>query len=63
MGLACAERALTFGCDDLGGTMMEENVVSQAGLDPLRDEEGDLRAAITRAGLIPRKRNTAYELL
>jgi cyclic dehypoxanthinyl futalosine synthase len=63
MGLPCAERALSFGCDDLGGTMMEENVVSQAGSPHCSMTEADLRAAITRAGLRPRKRTTSYDLV
>ena len=63
MGLPCAERALSFGCDDLGGTMMEENVVSQAGAVNCSMTEADLRSAIARAGFVPRKRDTAYRLV
>jgi cyclic dehypoxanthinyl futalosine synthase len=63
MGLPCAEQALRFGCDDMGGTMMEENVVSQAGSTHCSMTEADLRGAITRAGFVPRKRDTSYALL
>ena len=63
MGLDCAERALSFGCDDMGGTMMEENVVSQAGSTHCSMTEAELRGAITRAGFVPRKRTTSYDLL
>jgi cyclic dehypoxanthinyl futalosine synthase len=63
MGLDCATRALASGCDDMGGTMMEENVVSQAGSTHCSMTEGDLRGAIAGAGLVPRKRDTGYQLL
>lgn len=63
MGLACAESALLHGCDDMGGTMMEENVVSQAGASNHAMTEAELRAAITRAGFTARKRDTRYALV
>jgi cyclic dehypoxanthinyl futalosine synthase len=63
MGLDCAARALSFGCDDMGGTMMEENVVSQAGSTHDAMTEEDLRTVISRAGLTPRKRTTTYQLV
>jgi cyclic dehypoxanthinyl futalosine synthase len=63
MGIECAGQALAWGCDDMGGTMMEENVVSQAGSTHCSMTEAALRAAIARAGLQPRKRDTAFCLL
>jgi cyclic dehypoxanthinyl futalosine synthase len=54
--------ALEFGVDDMGGTMMEENVVSSAGttyrLPPERMDE-----VILDAGYEPRRRTTRYEVL
>jgi 2-iminoacetate synthase ThiH len=47
----------------MGGTMMEENVVSQAGSVHASASETVLRDAITAAGFVPRKRSTEYALL
>jgi cyclic dehypoxanthinyl futalosine synthase len=63
MGLATAERALSAGCDDMGGTMMEENVVSQAGSVHVCATEDELRRTIRAAGLRPVKRTSRYGLL
>jgi len=54
--------SLSYGVDDFGQTMMEENVVSAAGCTfavPLEEME----RLITDAGYVPRRRNTRYELL
>jgi len=54
--------ALYFGCNDFGGTMLEENVVSAAGtrcLLPIEKIEQVIRAA----GFVPRRRNMIYELV
>lgn len=63
MGLEVAGRALHHGCDDMGGTMMEENVVSQAGSVHCAAAEEQVRAVITQAGFAPRKRDSWYRLL
>ncbi|MAG55057.1 MAG: dehypoxanthine futalosine cyclase [Planctomycetes bacterium] len=63
MGLDVAERALRCGCDDMGGTMMEENVVSQAGSVHCSVSEQQVRKTIERAGLEARKRDSWYRLL
>jgi cyclic dehypoxanthinyl futalosine synthase len=63
MGVDVAARALLASCDDMGGTMMEENVVSQAGSVHASASETALRDAIVAAGFTPRKRDTAYALL
>lgn len=60
MGLEVASRALEHGCDDMGGTMMEENVVSQAGSVHCSVEEDAVRAVITRSGRKARKRDSWY---
>jgi len=54
--------ALHFGANDLGSTMIEENVVAAAGVT-FRMDEDDLRRAIQDAGYIPRRRDTYYRPL
>ena len=63
MGLETARRALAVGCDDMGGTMMEENVVSEAGSVHACATEEELRQTIRAAGLEPVKRTSRYGLL
>ena len=63
MGLSIAQMALLGGADDAGSTMMEENVVSASGTDKLRASEHELQDSIRRAGFIPQRRNSDYELL
>ena len=61
-GPKIGQMALEFGCNDMGGTMMEENVVSAAGttyqVPPDRMDE-----LIVDAGYEPRRRTTRYDLL
>lgn len=54
--------SLDFGCNDLGGTMMEENVVSAAGTT-YRVGPAEAIRLIRDAGFIPARRNTRYEVL
>ena len=54
--------ALHFGANDLGSTMIEENVVASAGVR-FRMNEEDIRAAIKEAGYTPCRRDTYYSLL
>ncbi len=54
--------ALFFGCDDFGGTMLEENVVSAAGTQCLIPIER-IEHCIRSAGFEPRRRNMYYEVL
>lgn len=63
MGLSIAQMALLGGADDAGSTMMEENVVSASGTDKMQATEIELQDAIIRAGFVPRRRNSRYELL
>jgi cyclic dehypoxanthinyl futalosine synthase len=59
-GREVARRALRFGCDDFGSTMMEENVVSSAGsIHPAMDVES-IRAEIRLAGFTPAQRDSRY---
>ena len=55
--------ALLGGADDAGSTMMEENVVSASGTSKMEASEIELQDAIVRAGFIPRRRNSRYDLL
>ena len=56
--------SLEFGIDDMGSTMLEENVVSSAAHDTYACmSEGDLHALIRDASYIPAKRDTRYNQL
>ncbi len=57
-----AQVALFFGANDLGGTMLEENVVAAAGARFCLDRE-ELLALIREAGFIPARRTTGYDIL
>ncbi len=61
-GAKIGQLALFHGANDMGSVMMEENVVSAAGTT-YRLTEQELRATITDAGWVPRKRNFYYELI
>ena len=63
MGLSIAQMALLGGADDAGSTMMEENVVSASGTEKMEASESELQNAIVRAGFVPRRRNSRYDLL
>lgn len=61
-GSHIGQTALFFGANDMGSTMMEENVVAAAGAANKMAEDEIIRL-IKDAGEIPAKRNTAYEIL
>lgn len=61
-GASLAQVALLFGANDLGGTMLEENVVAAAGCT-FRMGRGDMLALIRAAGFIPAQRTTDYRIL
>ena len=63
MGVDVAQMALLGGADDIGSTMMEENVVSASGTSKISASERELQRLIHRAGLTPHRRNSRYELL
>ena len=56
------QMALRFGANDLGSTMMEENVVSSAGAAYAMAKD-EMVHLIKDIGEIPAVRNTAYETL
>jgi cyclic dehypoxanthinyl futalosine synthase len=61
-GSYIGQMALLFGANDLGSTMMEENVVSAAGAKNEMNQEEMIRL-IKDINENPAKRNTAYEIL
>lgn len=62
MGPEVGKTSLSYGCNDFGSTMMEENVVSAAGATHKVNTALTLRL-IREAGKIPAQRNTKYETL
>ncbi|NNC93011.1 MAG: 5-amino-6-(D-ribitylamino)uracil--L-tyrosine 4-hydroxyphenyl transferase CofH [Acidimicrobiia bacterium] len=64
LGLKGGRRLLDAGCNDLGGTLMDENISRAAGAEhgQLATPE-DLEATIRSAGRTPAQRNTLYEIL
>ena len=64
LGLAGAKTALTWGCNDLGGTLMEEHITTMAGArGGTCLSVADLQAAIREIGRCDRQRSTLYELI
>jgi len=64
MGLDAATEALRWGVNDLGGTLMEENISRMAGSQHgVRLEPGQLIAAARAAGREPAQRTTLYEII
>lgn len=61
MGHKVAQTALFFGANDYGSTMLEENVVSQAGAKHRRVNEREILRQITEAGFTPVQRGSLYE--
>ncbi|MBI4567672.1 MAG: aminofutalosine synthase MqnE [Planctomycetes bacterium] len=63
-GLETAQIALTFGADDIDGTVVEEKITHMAGaVTPEGVTESFLRALIADAGKTPRRRDTLYRPL
>jgi FO synthase len=63
MGLDAATEALDWGVNDLGGTLMEENISRLAGsYHGVRLEPADLIAAAHKAGRPAAERSTLYEI-
>ena len=63
MGLDVAQMALFGGADDIGSTMMEENVVSASGTEKTCALEVELQETVRRAGFIGLRRDSDYNLL
>jgi aminodeoxyfutalosine synthase len=62
LGMKLAQVALSYGADDLHGTIIEEHIFHMAGAtSPQLQTEADMLKAIREAGRIPVQRNTFYE--
>ena len=62
LGMKLAQVALSYGADDLHGTILEEHIFHMAGApSPQRQTEADMLKAIREAGRTPVQRNTFYE--
>jgi aminodeoxyfutalosine synthase len=62
LGLKLAQVALSYGADDLHGTIVEEYIFHMAGAEsPQLQTEADMLKAIREAGRTPVQRNTFYE--
>jgi cyclic dehypoxanthinyl futalosine synthase len=62
MGPDVGKLSLSYGCNDFGSTMMEENVVSAAACT-YKVNTNHILQLIREAGKIPAQRNTKYEIL
>ena len=64
LGLGGGARLLDAGCNDLGGTLMDENISRASGAShgQLATPE-ELEAAIRGAGRVPARRTTVYDLV
>ncbi len=64
LGLKLAQVALSYGADDLHGTILEEHIFHMAGASsPQAQSEAEMIKAIREARLVPVRRNTFYEPL
>jgi dehypoxanthine futalosine cyclase len=63
MGHKVAQTALYFGANDYGSTMLEENVVSQAGAKHRSIAERDIIRQIASAGFAPCQRDSLYHII
>jgi aminodeoxyfutalosine synthase len=62
MGLKLAQVALSYGADDLHGTVIEEHIFHMAGAQsPQLQTEAEMIKAIRETGCTPVQRNTFYE--
>ena len=62
MGMKLAQVALSYGADDLHGTIIEEHIFHMAGAtSPQLQTEADMIKAIREVGHTPVQRNTFYE--
>ncbi len=59
-GKKIGQLALSFGADDMGSTMIEENVVASAGTS-YRMSQDEMEHLISEAGYEPRQRTNLYE--
>lgn len=62
-GLKLGQTALRMGANDMGGLLLEENVVTQAGINPTRKSVEEMVKVIHAAGFDAAQRDTAYNTL
>jgi len=61
LGIPTAQVALSFGADDIDGTVVHEKIYHDAGSDsPQELTVADIRRLIEEAGRIPVERDTLY---
>jgi aminodeoxyfutalosine synthase len=64
MGMKLAQVALSYGADDLHGTIIEEHIFHMAGAtSPQAQTQAEMVKAIREAGRTPVQRDTFYEVL
>ncbi len=61
-GLKLGQIALGFGCDDMGGTLLEDKVLEPTGIE-VHTRGEDLVRLIREAGYVPAQRDTNYKIL
>ncbi|MDA9101250.1 dehypoxanthine futalosine cyclase [Omnitrophica bacterium] len=61
-GLKLGQIALGFGCDDMGGTLIEDKVLEPTGIQ-VQTRRDDLIRLIRETGRVPAQRTTDYELV
>ncbi len=62
-GMKLGQVALSFGANDMGGTLLEDKVLEPTGMSASHTRKEDLIRLIREAGYIPAQRNTNYEIL
>ena len=61
LGIKTAQVALSFGADDIDGTVVHEKIYHEAGAEtPQEQSVAEIRRLITEAGRIPVERDTLY---
>jgi cyclic dehypoxanthinyl futalosine synthase len=61
-GLKLGQIALAFGCDDMGGTLIEDKVLEPTGIK-VNTRKDDLIRLIRDSGFVPVQRDTNYQVL
>lgn len=61
LGVAGVQECLQSGCNDFGGTLMEESISRLAGADHGQELWVDqIRSAVESVGRVPKQRSTTY---
>ena len=63
LGKKLAQVALSFGANDLGGTLMDESISRAAGQNVKIVDEGEMQTLISSLDRAPVKRDTLYRIL